>query len=779
MKPTQHVFSGVVLSTTLALSAFASAQGHDAAPPTANPPKVEVPIGARNGNQSVEPGKGTGTLALPNGGRFAAGLPAGGVLFDDACSPIWAEGGNYKASFGDAGFTFVPYLGADAPQSYPVSISLQSAQLGAALSPLTAAASPRRQGNSVTIDRGVLVERYDLTPAHVEQKFVVATPFAGDLTLTLRVQTEMLAGSDAAGLRFCNALGHVGYTNAVLVDALGRRSTMQTEYADGRITLRAPASAIASAVFPLTVDPIVQNFSAATSPTHVLTNSDIAFSPVANHYLVVWTRVFSATDTDLHAVSVDANGVVVGGSSSLIDNTLDRWDDGRVAACGNSFMAVASRRAQSGGTRAIWGRVRAVGSPFTMGAAFQVNDTESGDKVSPDVGGGFHNAIWFCVAWQRNVSSANHDINYRLFNTNGEDFGPVRPMAIGASDDDYRPRISNSHSRDQGGPFDDQYWTVVWQRKVGTQHDIYGARVQKNGTLRGTFSIDTSSDDDTQPTVSTMTDDSRYFMVAYTTNNTGNLDIFTRVYFDQLTPFSVAGGFLAPLENLSAALRARDQSQPQIDSDGCRFAVSYLERHSATDRDAYVTTLDLVQPTLAAVDRRVMLTFSPLDTQAVGIAAKRGVAGSANEYGIVWDHNSTTAPVNSAILGATYLGVTPGGGFATRATACGGLAISYASGSQIPAPGNTIHLGLAGPSPRVIIVGTPMTALSLCPPASCALGAALTVVLPGPSLTLAIPCASNLVGATLAVQGAAFPTSGVCAGLGQLVTSDTVDITIR
>ncbi len=726
-----------------------------------------------------EPPKGLDTLALPNGNRFEAGLPPGRVVFDDASSPIWAEGGNYKASFAASGFTFVPYFGADAPQNYPLEISLEHAQLGTTLAPLSVA-SPRRQGNTVTIDRGALLERYDLTSAHVEQKFVLAMPFAGDLTLTLRVQTPLTAEREAAGLRFGNALGHVGYTSAVLVDALGRQSPMQTEYADGHITLRAPAAVIAGAVFPLTVDPIVSTFAAMTSTAHVLTESDLAFSPVSNQYFVIWTRVFSATDTDLHGVSVDLNGVVVAGSSSIIDNSLDRWDDGRVASCGANFLVVASRRAQAGGTRAIWGRTRGVGSPYTIGTAFQISDDETGDKVSPDVGGEFDGPLYFCVVWQRNVSSADHDINYRMVSLSGNTVGPVREITLGTADDDDRPRIAKTSSRYPGVPFSTQHWHVVWQRDIGnTQHDIYGARIQKLGRLEGRFAIDTTINDDTQPTVSTMTDDSRYFLVAYTTNRPGNLDIYLRAYFDQVVPFVVSEGFLAATENLTPTLRARDQFQPQVDSDGCRFAVSYLERFSATDRDAYVTTLHLT-PVLAAVDARVTVTTSTFDTQAVSLVANRSVAGGRSDYGIVWDHNTTTATVNSSINGARYRGVTPGGGLATRTTSCGGLAISFAAGSQIPAPGQTIQFSLSGaPGPTIFIVGVPMPPLQLCAPASCALGATLTVMLPGPSLPLLIPCASNLVGATLAVQGAALASPGGCVALGQVVTSNTVDVTIR
>ena len=60
----------------------------------------------------------------------------------------------------------------------------------------------------------------------------------------------------------------------------------------------------------------------------------------------------------------------------------------------------------------------------------------------------------------------------------------------------------------------------------------------------------------------------------------------------------------------------------------------------------------------------------------------------------------------------------------------------------------------------------------------CALGATMTVTVPGSILWLGVPCSASLVGSTLAVQGAAFAAGG-CPAFGQLVTSNTIDVTIR
>lgn len=745
-----------------------------AAPAIATPPVIgaqDAPAGAAR--------ERIAKVVLPSGRSFTAGLPRDQVVFDDQGDVIWVEGANYKASFTASTFTFVPYFGADAPQNYPLALSLESARLGEAVQVLSAAA-PRRSGSTIRTGRGSVVERYDVAPDRVEQQFVLDAPFAGDLVLTLRVATELSASRDAAGLRFTNALGHVGYTSAVLVDAAGRRTAMSTAYADGRITLRAPAPAIASATFPLTVDPVVATFAPTNSLAHVLTGADIAFSGDSGHYLVVWTRVFSATDTDLHSMAIDANGVVVPGGSALLDNSGDRWDGGRVACCSPNFLAVASRTPVSGSIPAIWGRTRAVNGT-AMGPQFQISDTEAGGKYEPDVGGEFDNPVNFCVVWRRDFSATDHDIHYRMVSAAGTVTGAVGLIDNSSANDDYRPRIAKS---DGTFPPSEQIWPVVWQRRLANgRFYVHGARVRWDGALASPpFAVEsTGSGWDPSPTSLTDSiDGSKYWLVSFTVGAFGNDDIHVKTYRDGAPPQSERQQFLYFLEGLGAPERALHQFGSRADCDGRRFAVSYVERFGSTDHDAYVTTLELTPAGLRAIDPRAVLSRATLDTHAVGIVANRSGGGASLRYGTVWDLNTAGGAINSSIHGAVYLGVTPRGGFATRTTACGGLGISFAGGNQFPAPGTTLQFDLTGVAgPALFVIGVPTPALSLCPPASCMLGASLTITIPGTSLRLAVPHSWTLVGDTLAVQGIALGTPGGCAGYGDLATSNTVDVTIR
>jgi hypothetical protein len=751
-----------------------------AAPAATTTPKVNGSAESPPRPTSALPSDTSAPVSLPGGGSFAPSLPQDRVVFGgDAAREIYAAGRSYKAIITREQFSYVPYFGAQAPQNYPLALSLTSVQMGTVRAPL-ARATLRQNGNTVRVGRGALEERYEFGPDRVEQKFVVDAPFAGDLVITLRADTELQGERDDRGLRFANTLGSVGYTEAVLIDAVGNRLPMRTRLQEGAIKLHADAATVARAAFPITVDPVLTTWTAGTNTTEYYLTPDIAYSHQTRQYLVVWTRVYSATDTDLWAVALTDGGQVVANSFTTLDGSFARWDEGRVAVCGNNYLAVASRVPSGGGQREIWGITRSVFTTAT-GPQFQISAL-TGDKFSPDVGGEFDDPRNFCVVWRRDYSATDHDIHYRLVDANGALNGAVRTIDNTAAGDDYRPSIACSTGR---GPSRRQVWPVTWHRLVGGQSDIYGARVSWNGTLETpTFAIDAApADDDYQACPSSITDDiagNRYWLVAYTTLATGENDIYVRLFLDGPTPVGVALGYLADLEQLTQFARLHPQVRPQVDTDGSRFAIAYRDEVSATDRNAYVSTLLInASSGLSVIDRRVTLTTATADTTWVSLVATRSGGGDTVAYGAAWDLNNVSAPVNGRIEGAIYHGATPGGGFLVRSTRCGGLSITTANGSPVPAPGRTIRFDVSGGAgPSFVTLGRPVSTPA-CPPLSCTLGTTLDVMIPGARLDLLIPYLPQLVGATVAVQGAAVFTTGGCPNLAQLVTSDTIDVTIR
>ncbi|HKB15192.1 MAG TPA: hypothetical protein VKF62_03960, partial [Planctomycetota bacterium] len=116
---------------------------------------------------------------------------------------------------------------------------------------------------------------------------------------------------------------------------------------------------------------------------------------------------------------------------------------------------------------------------------------------------------------------------------------------------------------------------------------------------------------------------------------------------------------------------------------------------------------------------------------------------------------------NAAFPGTNLVLVPHGSGtFTPVPTGCGALTIS-AGGS--PEVGGTVNFSLGGGTGIPLMwVGVPMAPVPLCPPAACALGASLTIVLPLGAFAAQIPCVSYYIGQTLAVQGADVLGAGGC-----------------
>ncbi|MCI0587125.1 MAG: hypothetical protein L0323_09830 [Planctomycetes bacterium] len=119
------------------------------------------------------------------------------------------------------------------------------------------------------------------------------------------------------------------------------------------------------------------------------------------------------------------------------------------------------------------------------------------------------------------------------------------------------------------------------------------------------------------------------------------------------------------------------------------------------------------------------------------------------------------------------------GGFVTTPTGCGGPPFSVLTPGGNPSLGGTVSFTMGSPAFSLIWIGPPAAA-PLCP-AGCTLGAALAIVLPGPSLIIPVPCDTALIGGSISVQGGNALAPGGCGvipfGVPFTVT-DTVAVTI-
>src|SRR5262245_9280924 len=102
------------------------------------------------------------------------------------------------------------------------------------------------------------------------------------------------------------------------------------------------------------------------------------------------------------------------------------------------------------------------------------------------------------------------------------------------------------------------------------------------------------------------------------------------------------------------------------------------------------------------------------------------------------------------------------GGFITVPTGCGGGPFPVLTPTGNPVIGGTVTLTMGAPLNPVMWLGAPTGAFPLCPPAGCALGASLSIVLPTSVIVAPVPCDPSLVGGSIAVQGANILGPGGC-----------------
>jgi hypothetical protein len=702
-------------------------------------------------------------------------LPEDLVLVDrPGDGKVWARSRSYKASFDGAGASYIPFLGSDAPQNYPVDFALRGVRAGGEVVEFKANGVVTTDGRRVSIDRGALVENYDLSATGMEQSFVFKSlPNGGDLIVRVGVRTELTQAVAGEGFRFANERGQVNYGAAVIVDANGQRAPMQSTFDDNVIQLRAPASFLAKAAFPVTVDPIVSTFTASQSLL-VEYGADVAYDLGQDRYLVVWEEVFSLADHDIGSVLRNPDGSVVTGTFTYIDHTTDTWSNPSVANVRQQqrFLVVAQRGVAP--ARQIWGRTREAGSSV-LGNQFEISvNGGSGDKFNPEVGGDPHPAGVVCwnVVWQRNLSATDSDIHAQMINEQGSLHGGLILVDNSGNTLDTDPAISKS---DGNAPAGSQNWTIVWHRQFNPgDGDIHFARIRWDGAMTTTSSIlDNSTLNHTNPTVSSPTDElsgNRYTLVCCELENGagGEHDIVGML---------VRGATKLVTRNLSALdgqFQSRDQLSPHVDSDGVRFLVAWAEQYSGFDWDVRASTYHMIYGSqLAVSDVRVALGFTGTAEQNPRVTSIRSAGGVNTRYAAVWDYEFSATDWD--IQGAIYDGV-GAGGFNLVPTGCGGLGMATAGNAALGGVASFQMTGVGANTP-LIMFSLPINPLTVC--VGCGLGVNLNLatIMAGSTLNLPIPPEGAFVGGTLAVQGFTYGT-GPCVG-GQIKMSDTALFTIR
>ena len=137
-----------------------------------------------------------------------------------------------------------------------------------------------------------IVERYLVKSRGIEQQFVLPGPYAGgDVLLTGSVVTDLVPDKTSSfeGIAFQrNGETALFYGEAKAVDAAGRTALLEERWADGELTIVVPAAFLASAGFPVLVDPYIGGRAIVDAAVDLAQNPAVA-TTAAFQALAVWS----------------------------------------------------------------------------------------------------------------------------------------------------------------------------------------------------------------------------------------------------------------------------------------------------------------------------------------------------------------------------------------------------------------------------------------------------------------------------------------------------------
>jgi hypothetical protein len=548
---------------------------------------------------------------------------------------VWARSARWKASFGPGGFTYIPFFGSDAPQSFPVDFTLERVSVAGDDLPLEGQSAPSLDGQTVALERGTLREVYHVTAETIEQTFVFDTlPGAGDLRLWLDVETELAVRPHAGGWLFESQLGAVQYGSATAIDADGAHLALEQRWVDGGIEIVVPADFVAAARFPLVVDPVLSTLM-VNDDSREQVDVDVAYDGINGVYMIVYEDVQSVSDHDVLTVFYNMSLGLLTNSSS-IDITTSDWERPRVAGCylEETFLCVA---ANGSIFKHIWGRTRNA-NDGSRGNQFAIS-SGSGTHVFPDVGGFGNDTVTshsFLVVWQRMNPLSEADIVSQAVSFSGSLTGGVVVIAGAAGVSDRNPRISRSSGRAILNAIEHQYM-VVWEREVAAgDRDLYARVVDYDNDLTGhpafaayTFSDSWNADVSMQHADVALSPDP-FWVIAFERLRGTDYDIFTIVARDGDADNARS------VPEMQDIAEEDEQSDPRITFEGQDYMLLYESEAPGGGRNAYFTALNVVSDgnelRTGVIERRTAVRA--LDGGVQTIAISSDFEGGADFVGI-------------------------------------------------------------------------------------------------------------------------------------------------
>jgi hypothetical protein len=563
--------------------------------------------------------------------------PAGG-------DTLVAQDGRYRATFDGRGYHIA--LGPK-DRNAELGVSVTGARRGGRVLPLALASWKGRHNVATRQLRPGLEERVTARGGELEWDVVLETspPGTGDLQVEaelrgLRGAPERLQAADSSAWRLPLGAGRSARLGEVIVrDAHGAARWRALPQIEGsHLRVEVPASVLAHADYPLTVDPVV-------SPEHPVSSASsygnaagaqvlpaVAFD--GTNFLVVWADSRSGDGFDIYGARVSRAGAVLDVAGIPISTAPKEQVLPSVAFDGTNFLVVWADT-RSGVSSDIYGaRVSRAGA--VLDAAGIPISTAAGDQQSPAVAFDGSN---FLVVWQDTRSGSY-----------SSDVYGARVSRAGAVLDAAGIPISTAGD-EQAGPgvaFDGTNFLVVWSD--ASNSDISGTRVSRAGAVLDAAGIPISNSPpglDGPPAVAF---DGTNFLVAYQTR----AQFGETVNAIRVSPAgAVLGGFIG------VSCCAAEFGRAAVAFDGTNFLVVWADLRSGTT--------DIFGARVSPAGT-VLNTGGSLISTAAPDQSKPAVAFDGTNFLVVWQE--VRGGGNSDIFAAR---VSPAG------AVLGGIAIATAT----------------------------------------------------------------------------------------------------
>jgi len=356
--------------------------------------------------------------------------------------------------------------------------------------------------------------------------------------------------------------------------------------ASGAIELSLPAGFVASARYPLVLDPVISPmYPLITDPTFEEAWPDIAYEESGAQYFAVWTQIYSLQDFDIRGQMLDASGALVPFAFYYLEvasNTVASMPAVASLQAYNQFFVAWEHRAVYGGQADIHGV--AVSNVFGQKAEITVQATAL-DEVHPDVGG--HSSdqpVIVSVVWAAGGNILHRNVLLPYLGETGLADNVETLDVVGCSE----PCISSS-----GGDsmrFLVAYKALYFNQFGGYDNEIWGVVIDVVGNVLSVGQLDgISGPDERSPAVD---GDGQQFVLGFTRAP----DIASEIAGVYSQRFLVSPSGVPAPAGPEVTLNDNgqfDNAEPSVAFTGDGYLVSWAQQAQGADYDIAIAGLDL------------------------------------------------------------------------------------------------------------------------------------------------------------------------------------------